>query len=34
MSFMFEVHYRPPANPTREALLTERVSRMSAMKAR
>lgn len=25
MSYMFEVYYRPPANPTREANLTERV---------
>jgi hypothetical protein len=26
MSFMFEVYYRPPADPAREAALTERVS--------
>jgi hypothetical protein len=28
MSFMFEVFYKPPANPTKEAALTERVSRL------
>ena len=25
MSFMFEVYYRPPANPGRETAITERV---------
>lgn len=25
ISFMFEVYYHPPTNPTREATLTERV---------
>jgi hypothetical protein len=25
MSFMFEVYYRPPENPTQEATLTERI---------
>jgi hypothetical protein len=25
MSFMFEVYYKPPANPTKEALLSERI---------
>ncbi len=28
MSYMFEVYYRAPADPTREAALTERVSRL------
>ena len=28
MSFMFEVYYRPPENPNREAFLTERVSKL------
>jgi len=28
MSYMFEVYYPPPADPTREAALTEHVSRL------
>ena len=28
MSYMFEVYYRPPADPAREAALTERMSRL------
>lgn len=28
MSYMFEVYYRPPADPTRESALAERVSRL------
>jgi hypothetical protein len=26
MSFMFEVYYKPPANPAKESVLTERVT--------
>ncbi len=26
MSYMFEVYYRPPADPTREAALAERIA--------
>ena len=26
MSYMFEVHYRPPSNPAKEAALTSRVT--------
>ena len=26
MSYMFEVYYKPPANPTKEAALTSRVA--------
>jgi hypothetical protein len=26
MSFMIEVYYKPPANPTKEAALSERVA--------
>jgi hypothetical protein len=28
MSFMFEVYYRPPANPSKEAAVTDRVAAM------
>jgi hypothetical protein len=28
MSYMFEVYYRPPEDPTREAALAERVSHL------
>ncbi len=28
MSYMFEVYYRPPEDPVREAALAERVSRL------
>jgi len=28
MSYMFEVYYRPPVDPVREAALAERVSKM------
>ena len=28
MSYMFEVHYRPPADPARETTLAQRVARL------
>ena len=31
MSFMFEVYYRPPADPPKETALTDRVARLGGL---